>query len=337
MAQQKTIVVEGQSTNRPPLFDGSNYLYWSTRMSIYIRAIDYEMWDVITDGPFMPSTVNVVTNELIPKLRFEWTEAETKKVQINFKAINTLHCALTPTEFNKVSSCTIAKQVWEKLRIIHEGTSQVKESKIALLTHNYEMFKMEPSEDITSMFDREAKDLNIITLDEICGSLLTHELELKEEEEEDRREVKEKKKSIALKASILEEELEELSCDDDEELALVARKFRKLMGRRNRRLARRGFRKDQGASWKIRNKNDSNKKEEMICYECKKPGHFKSECPLLKDETPKKNKRSKKAMVAATWSESDTSSFETDDEKYEERANICLIAQEDETEACGSL
>ncbi|EOY04149.1 Uncharacterized protein TCM_019401 [Theobroma cacao] len=167
------------------------------------------------------------------------------------------------------------------------------------------MFKMEHGEDITSMFDRftnitnklsqlgkpipkhelvkrllrclpkswkpkvtairEAKDLNIITLDEICSSLLTHELELKEEEEEDQRVAKEKKKSIALKARILEEELEELSYDDDEELALVARKFRKLMSRRNRRLTKRGFRKDQGASWKIRNKNDFNKKEEMIC------------------------------------------------------------------------
>ncbi|EOY32356.1 Uncharacterized protein TCM_040215 [Theobroma cacao] len=238
------------------------------------------------------------------------------------------------------------------------------------------MFKMEPGEDITSMFDRftnitnklsqlskpipehelvkrllrslpkswkpkvtairEAKDLNIITLDEICGSLLTHELELKEEEEEDQREAKEKKKSNALKASILKEELEELSCDDDEKLALVARKFKKLMSRKNRKLNRRGFRKDQGVSWKIRKKNDSNKKEEMICYECKKLGHFKSECPLLKDETPKKNKKSKKAMVAVAWSNSDTSSSKTDDEKSEERANICLMAQEDETEVPSS-
>ncbi|WRX31617.1 Integrase [Theobroma cacao] len=69
----------------------------------------------------------------------------------------------------------------------------------------------------------------------------------------------------------------------------------------------------------------------MICYECNKLGHFKSECPLLKDETLKKNKRSKKAMVAAAWSNSDTSSSETDDEKSEEIANICLMAQEDET------
>ncbi|WRX12610.1 hypothetical protein QQP08_005097 [Theobroma cacao] len=208
---------------------------------------------------------------MIPKPRSEWTEAETKKAQTNFKAINTLHFALTLTKFNKVSSYTTIKQVWDKLKIIHEGTSQVKESKITLLTYNYEIFNMEPREDITSMLDRftniikkfsylgkpipeheiikklfrnlsknwkskvtairEAKDLNVITLDEICGSLLTHELELKEKEEEDKRKAKEKKKSIALKANILEEELDSLSCDDDEELAIVARRFRKLMGK----------------------------------------------------------------------------------------------------------
>ncbi|XP_021300486.1 uncharacterized protein LOC110428890, partial [Herrania umbratica] len=111
------------------------------------------MLDVITDRPFIPSTINVMTNEMIPKPRPEWNEVETKKVQTNFKAINTLHCALTPTELNKVSRCTTAKKVWEKLRIIHEGTSQVKESKIALITHNYEMFKMKSGEDITSMLD----------------------------------------------------------------------------------------------------------------------------------------------------------------------------------------
>ncbi|EOX99787.1 Uncharacterized protein TCM_008719 [Theobroma cacao] len=172
--------------------------------------------------------------------------------------------------------------------------------------------------------------------DEICGFLLTHELELKEEDEEDTREAKEKKNSIALKASTLEEELEELSCDDDEELALVARKFRKLMDKRNQRLARRGFRKDQGFSWRTRNKNDPNKKNELTCFECKKPGHFKFECPLLKDETPKKNKKSKKAMVATTWSDSDTSSSESKEEKAEKRANLCLMAQDNESEVSSS-
>ena len=45
--------VEGHSTNRS-LFDGSNYQFWSNRMSIFMRAYDYEMWDVVLDGPYVP-------------------------------------------------------------------------------------------------------------------------------------------------------------------------------------------------------------------------------------------------------------------------------------------
>ncbi|EOY21432.1 Uncharacterized protein TCM_012968 [Theobroma cacao] len=82
------------------------------------------------------------------------------------------------------------------------------------------MFKMELGEDITSMLDRFTNITN--KLSQLGKLIPEHEIvELKEEEEEDRKEAKEKKKSIALKASILEEELEELSCDDEKELALI--------------------------------------------------------------------------------------------------------------------
>ena len=38
------------------------------------------------------------------KLRNEWIEDEVKKVQMNFKAINTFHYALNTTEFNRIST-----------------------------------------------------------------------------------------------------------------------------------------------------------------------------------------------------------------------------------------
>ena len=37
----------------PPLFDGSNYQFWSNRMSIFMQSYDYEMWDVVLDGPYV--------------------------------------------------------------------------------------------------------------------------------------------------------------------------------------------------------------------------------------------------------------------------------------------
>ena len=58
-----------------------------------------------------------------PKIRSEWTEAEIKKVQVNYKAINTLYCALNPTEFNCISTSKTAKEIWDKLKVTHEGTS----------------------------------------------------------------------------------------------------------------------------------------------------------------------------------------------------------------------
>ncbi|EOY08823.1 Uncharacterized protein TCM_024059 [Theobroma cacao] len=115
------------------------------------------------------------------------------------------------------------------------------------------------------------------------------------------------------------------------ELAMVAKRFRKLMGQRDRRLAKKGYKREQSSSWKNISKNDSNKKEDIICYECKKPGHFRSECPMLKEETPKKNKKSKKAMVVATWSDSDVLSSDVEEEKVERRANLCLMARDDES------
>ena len=134
--------VERRSTNRLPLFDGSNYQFWSNRMSIFMRAYDYEMWDVVLDGPYVPMKTKAGSEALEPKVRSEWTESEIKKVQVNYKAINTLHCALNPTEFNRISTCKTAKEIWDKLKVTHEGTSQVKKSKIALLSNQFEMFKM---------------------------------------------------------------------------------------------------------------------------------------------------------------------------------------------------
>ncbi|GAV72639.1 zf-CCHC domain-containing protein/UBN2 domain-containing protein, partial [Cephalotus follicularis] len=73
---------------------------------------------------------------------------------------------------------------------------------------------------------------------------------------------------------------------------------------------------------------ESSKKEEPTCYECKNPGHFKSDCPNLKKKD-KEHSKKKKAMVA-TWDDSDPSSSEEGSD--EEVANIAFMAIEEENE-----
>ena len=81
------------------------------------------MWDVVLDGPYVPMKTRTGSEALEPKLRNEWTKTEMKKVQVNFKAINTLHCALNVTEFNQISTCTTVKEIWDMLKITNERAS----------------------------------------------------------------------------------------------------------------------------------------------------------------------------------------------------------------------
>ncbi|XVF34128.1 hypothetical protein REPUB_Repub18cG0031300 [Reevesia pubescens] len=152
-------ILEGHATNRPPLFDGTNYQFWSTMIAVYIQACEIDMWDIIMGGPFIP-TKKSEANEAVPKSKFEWTADDKAKVQVNFKAINTLHCALNLEEFNRISTCNNAKEIWDKLKVNHEGTSQLNESKITFLSHKHKIIKMLPGEDVTTMFDRSTNIVN---------------------------------------------------------------------------------------------------------------------------------------------------------------------------------
>ncbi|MQL85101.1 hypothetical protein Taro_017609 [Colocasia esculenta] len=113
---------EGQSVNRPPLFDGEDYTYWKTRMEYFLQGRDYQIWSTVEEGDLL------VANE-----RDKWTEDDKKKISLNRKAKSILCCALSKKEFNIISASKSAMEMWEKLRITYEGTDKVKETRIDIL------------------------------------------------------------------------------------------------------------------------------------------------------------------------------------------------------------
>jgi len=133
-----TSVVKGQALNRPSFFNGSNYTYWKTRIRIYVHSIDYNLWKVVGKGPHIPSIV--VNGIFIPKLEEDWDENDIKQSEINAKVMNLLYYALDPSEFNKISTCTSIKEIWDTLEVTHEGTDQVKNTKVNLLVHTNKIF-----------------------------------------------------------------------------------------------------------------------------------------------------------------------------------------------------
>ena len=63
---------------------------------------------------------------------------------LNAKVMNALYYSLEKTEFSQVSICIFAYEMWHTLEVTHEGISHVQETKIKLLVHKYELFKMKP-------------------------------------------------------------------------------------------------------------------------------------------------------------------------------------------------
>ena len=47
--------VESFSTTRTPLFTGTDYPYWKTKMTWFIQSTNLDLWDVIEDDPHIPS------------------------------------------------------------------------------------------------------------------------------------------------------------------------------------------------------------------------------------------------------------------------------------------
>ncbi|GAV80231.1 hypothetical protein CFOL_v3_23692 [Cephalotus follicularis] len=91
-------------------------------MTIFIQSLDYNLWDLIVDGPDLPTTINE-NGEKVPKPRTRYNDEDRKKVQMNAKAKHIIICAINSNEFNRVSSCLSAKEMWDRLEVTYEGES----------------------------------------------------------------------------------------------------------------------------------------------------------------------------------------------------------------------
>ncbi|XP_070014123.1 uncharacterized protein [Nicotiana sylvestris] len=253
---------EGKSTYRPPRFNGQYYGWWKTRMHDFIMAADSELWDVICDSPHVLMKKLGETGPMVPKDKKEYSDIDRKTVEKDYRAKKILVCRIGPDEYNIISTCDSAKEIWETLQTAHEGTTQVKQSKIEMLTIEYELFRMKDDESIQDMHTRftsiinelhslgdviprnklvrkilnvlpgsweskvnaitEAKYLQTLTMDELIGNLKIYEMKRKKDSE--RRETN-KEKNLVLKAENSD------SSEEDSDMADLTKMFQKMVRR----------------------------------------------------------------------------------------------------------
>jgi len=146
-------MLEGQSITRPRCLDGQHYSWWKNRIENYIQAEDYELWMLIKNGPLI--TIKVTENETeVRKEPNEFDADDFKKMEKNAKAKKLLYFDLGLDEYTCISECESTKDIWDALQVAHEGTNQVKQSRIELLMRQFKPFEMSGRETVMDMYTR---------------------------------------------------------------------------------------------------------------------------------------------------------------------------------------
>ena len=197
----------------------------------------------------------------------------------------------------------------EQLQVAHEGTNEVRETKMNMLLHEYELFKMDPSEDIKEMFTRftiiandlalfdknlgdeekvrkvlrslpkawrnirttieEANILSNMSIETLQGKLRTHEIAMEGYESDKER----RKRSMAFKCSHHEENESE---EENGDIAKLTKKFNKFLKKKNFKKQEEFSRNPQGEHSK---NHSSFKRNQVVCFGCRRPGHTLKNCP----------------------------------------------------------
>jgi hypothetical protein len=86
-------------THRPPHFDGTNFPYYSARMTCYIEVDDLGVWRVTRDGMKPPKNPEKLTT------------SEEKEIHLNARAKNRLYESLSMEIFNQVFTLKFANEI----------------------------------------------------------------------------------------------------------------------------------------------------------------------------------------------------------------------------------
>ncbi|GKD51835.1 hypothetical protein Tco_1280811 [Tanacetum coccineum] len=260
--------LEGQSMQRPPLFESDGFIYWENRFETYVKSKDLDLWHIITYGDFSPVQNNFETkkDEIVP---FDKQNDDLKKkLAKNNEAKMVIYNALPRKEYERIFMCKTTKEIWDTLLITHQGNSQVKDNKIDLLVQQYEQFTIPEEESIDYAFSifntiitslkaldecfssknyvrkfiralhpkwrakvttiEELKDLTSLSLDELIRNLKVYEVIIKKDSEMVKGK-REQNRSLSLKAKKESSDKENsTSGSKDEEYVMAVRDFKKF-------------------------------------------------------------------------------------------------------------
>ncbi|GJW45492.1 hypothetical protein Tco_0077138 [Tanacetum coccineum] len=230
--------LEGQSMQRPPLFESDGFIYWKNRFETYVKSKDLDLWHVITDGDFPPIQFNPETKKDEIVSFHKQDDDLKKKLAKNNEAKMVIYNALPHKEYERIFMCQTAKEIWDTLLITHQDNAFAKFNTI--ITSLKALDESFSSKNCVRKFLRalhlkwcakvtaikESKNLTTLPLGELIGNLKVYE-EVIRKDVETVKGKKEQSRSLALKVKKEVSDEDSSSSDsEDEEYAMAVKDSR---------------------------------------------------------------------------------------------------------------
>ncbi|XP_010544441.1 PREDICTED: uncharacterized protein LOC104817061 [Tarenaya hassleriana] len=279
------------------ILDSENYSFWKVKAMNLIKGIDEDAWSSVEEGWSAPT--HVVDGKEILKPRSKWTTKEKRASALNSKAITIIFNTVDKDEFKQIQGCKSAKEAWDALELIHEGTSSVKRTRRDLIKHQFNMLQMGENESVKEFCgklnalankaevlgktyrDKQlvakllvslpkkfmshksvftmVNNVDTVSFKETVGAFAAHELELELYEKPKRATTSHK--NMAFHVPEISDTQGQVSLDED--MMMIVKKLNRF------------FKKKPVTAGKSELRNTGK------CLECKGAGHWKAECPNI--------------------------------------------------------
>ncbi|GJX88709.1 retrovirus-related pol polyprotein from transposon TNT 1-94 [Tanacetum coccineum] len=141
--------------NKPPMLEKHLYDSWKSRMELYMmnRPHGRMILASVEKGPLVWPTITV-DGATRPKEYTELTAAETIQDDCDIKAINIILQGIPTKICALVSQHRVAKDIWEKIQLLMQGTSLTKQERKCKLYDEFDKFTYKTGESLHEYYLR---------------------------------------------------------------------------------------------------------------------------------------------------------------------------------------
>ncbi|GKA74471.1 hypothetical protein Tco_0780773 [Tanacetum coccineum] len=154
--------------NRPPMLEKDMYDSWKSRMELYMmnRQHGRMILESVENGPLIWPSIeeNGVTR---PKKYSELSATEAIQADCDIKATNIILQGLPPEVYALVSNHKVAKELWERIQLLMQGTSLTKQERECKLYDEFDKFAYKKGETLRDFYLRFSlllNDMNIYNM-----------------------------------------------------------------------------------------------------------------------------------------------------------------------------